>query len=203
VIKNRVVRKVSSGQSFIEFAIVLPLLLLLGLGVFEFGRAIHAKNIITNMSREGANLASRTSTAPQDIMDALAATAQPLKMSKTDSNKSFGMMYITKVSGKSDGNIEVVTQYKWIHPGSYQPPSRVANLTTCNPPWVNGVCTPSLRPLADLNVLHLNVCDLGGSSCSPPTDVKTAYAVEVFYNYQVIFRRIINYSPQIYSITIF
>ena len=51
------------------------------------------------MSREGANLASRSTTTPQYIMNALASTAQPLNMS------SNGMIYITQVSGTTDGKI--------------------------------------------------------------------------------------------------
>ena len=91
------------AQTIIELTIILVFVILpLTIGVFEFGRAIHAKNMIINMGREGANLASRTTEDPQDIMDILALTAQPLKMS------SNGMIYITKVAGKSDGNIEVV-----------------------------------------------------------------------------------------------
>jgi len=51
--------KKSDGAALVELAIILPVLLLLAFGVFELGRAIQAKNIITNMSREGANLAAR------------------------------------------------------------------------------------------------------------------------------------------------
>jgi hypothetical protein len=81
----------TAGQSAVELALVLPLLLILALGVFEFSRAIQANSIITNMSREGASLASRTSRDQQDIMNSLAYAAQPLTMD-TD-----GMMYLTEV----------------------------------------------------------------------------------------------------------
>ncbi|HWR59079.1 MAG TPA: TadE/TadG family type IV pilus assembly protein, partial [Thermodesulfovibrionales bacterium] len=135
--------KAPRGQSFIELAIVLPLLILLGLGVFEFSRMLYAKNAIINMSREGANLASRTLTAPQDIMNALASTApQSLNMSAN------GMIYITQVGGRADGNIEVITQYKWLLAGvSPIPASKVLGACT---PYVSGACTPNPRPLASL-----------------------------------------------------
>jgi Flp pilus assembly protein TadG len=83
-----------AGQSIVELALVLPLLLALVVGIFDLSRAIQANNIISNMSREGANLASRTprtSITYQEIMHSLAHTAQPLTM---DTN---GMMYITEV----------------------------------------------------------------------------------------------------------
>lgn len=188
------------GQSVLELALILPLILLLALGVFEFGRAIHAKNMIINMSREGANLASRTLRDPQYIMNALDSTSQPLKMS------SNGMMYITEVSGMSDGKIRVFKQYRWNnHPVTY-PPSRVPGVA-CTP-WVNDVCIPSpgdpnSRPEVDYSVLNLNMCDLGGAACPDSPSVQIAYTAEVFYDYQVIFSSIINYSPKMYSITVF
>jgi TadE-like protein len=196
--KNRFAINEPMGQSLIEVALVLPLLILLGFGVLEFSRMIYAKNTIINMSRECANLASRSTTPPQNIMNALASTApQSVGMS------SNGMIYITQVSGRADGKIEVVAQYKWLSAAvNPLPESKV--LGTCTP-YVNDTCTPNPRPLASLNALHLNLCDLGGSSCPPPNDVKTAYAAEVFDNYKPVFTKIgnINYSPQLYSITVF
>jgi len=67
----------SQGQSLIELAILLPLLLMLVFGVIDYARAIQFNNILVAMSREGANLASRTSALPQDIIRALNVTADP------------------------------------------------------------------------------------------------------------------------------
>jgi Flp pilus assembly protein TadG len=47
-----------SGQSLAEFAIVLVLLVLLVVGICEFGRAWNVYQIITNAAREGARLAA-------------------------------------------------------------------------------------------------------------------------------------------------
>lgn len=43
-----------SGASAVEFAIVLPLLMLLVFGIIEFGFALYRQAILTNASREGA-----------------------------------------------------------------------------------------------------------------------------------------------------
>ena len=43
-----------SGQSLIEFALVLPLLLLLVMGIFDLGRGIYYYSAIHNAAREGA-----------------------------------------------------------------------------------------------------------------------------------------------------
>jgi Flp pilus assembly protein TadG len=64
----------------IELALILPILLLLGFGGTELSHAILYNNMLINMSREGANLASRTTQSPQFIIDALNHTSAPLKM---------------------------------------------------------------------------------------------------------------------------
>jgi Flp pilus assembly protein TadG len=45
------------GQALIETALVLPLVLLVAVGIFEFGRAFQTWQILTNAAREGARLA--------------------------------------------------------------------------------------------------------------------------------------------------
>ncbi len=42
------------GQALVEFAMVLPLLLLLLVGLIEFGRAWNLHQVVTDASREGA-----------------------------------------------------------------------------------------------------------------------------------------------------
>lgn len=110
------------GAALVELAIVLPLLLILALGVFDFARAIHAKNMLTNMSREGANLASRSATANTDIMNTLAYTAQPLDM------RSNGMIYVTVVQGNPEnGSVvpRIISQSRWLNRSN--PQSRIGS----------------------------------------------------------------------------
>ena len=45
------------GQSLVEFALVLPIALILLLAVFDVGRAVFTYNTLTNAAREGARLA--------------------------------------------------------------------------------------------------------------------------------------------------
>lgn len=52
------IRNDSRGNAVIEFALVLPILLLVLFGITEFGRAIMTKNILHTASREGARLAA-------------------------------------------------------------------------------------------------------------------------------------------------
>jgi Flp pilus assembly protein TadG len=45
------------GTAIIETALTLPLLLLVSVGIFEFGRAYQTWQVITNAAREGARVA--------------------------------------------------------------------------------------------------------------------------------------------------
>jgi hypothetical protein len=50
----RMIPRNQRGTTVIEFAIILPLLLLVVFGIIEFGLLLFNKQIITNASREGA-----------------------------------------------------------------------------------------------------------------------------------------------------
>jgi Flp pilus assembly protein TadG len=64
----------SPAQALIEFAITLPLLILLVLGALDFGRMFYTKIVITNAAREGANyLAYFPEDANNGFADTLAA----------------------------------------------------------------------------------------------------------------------------------
>jgi Flp pilus assembly protein TadG len=58
-------RRNRCGQAIIEFALVLPLLLLVLLGITEFGRAFYTLNVLTQAAREGARLAAVGGTIAQ------------------------------------------------------------------------------------------------------------------------------------------
>lgn len=56
-IKSKKGRTNQKGQALVETALVLFLLLLLVLGIFEFGRAMYTKNTLVNAARAGARAA--------------------------------------------------------------------------------------------------------------------------------------------------
>jgi len=51
-------RRGDSGEALLEIALVLPILLLLSMGMLDFGRAFHAKNIVDQAAREAARVAA-------------------------------------------------------------------------------------------------------------------------------------------------
>lgn len=46
-----------AGQSLVELALILPILLIVVMGIFEFGRAWHTRQIVTDAARAGARRA--------------------------------------------------------------------------------------------------------------------------------------------------
>jgi Flp pilus assembly protein TadG len=55
---TRLHRQRSRGQSLAEFALVIPIFLLLMVSIFDLGRAVFAYNTVTNAAREGARFAA-------------------------------------------------------------------------------------------------------------------------------------------------
>jgi len=56
------------GQALLETALTLPLLLLVAVGIFEFGRAYQTWQVLTNAAREGARVAVLPNAAPADVV---------------------------------------------------------------------------------------------------------------------------------------
>jgi hypothetical protein len=178
-------RGASSGMAAVEFALVLPLLLLLVVCLVDIARAIQANMILLSLSREGANLAARGALPLKDgsqaIIGALASTAPPLDMNAR------GMIYITKIMGNKDksGAIRnvVLEQYRWDDraknlgwtSSNYRPASSVWN---CNNWGTDGSCkgipAPDAAPAVSLMEGALS-------------DGELIYAVESFYNFNMLF----------------
>lgn len=80
-------RRGERGQAVVEFAVVLPLLVLLLLGIMEFGRVIHSLLTIQNAAREGARLGITPDATDAEIearvrqaADTLEGSADPARL---------------------------------------------------------------------------------------------------------------------------
>lgn len=67
----------SDGQALVEFALLVPLLVLIVLGIIEFGRIWMTMNVLASAAREGARIAAVTSpdqarvqTAVENLLNA-------------------------------------------------------------------------------------------------------------------------------------
>jgi len=197
------------GVAAVEFALLLPLLLLLLFGMIDAARALQANIIMVNLGREGANLVARGGTGldsgAQDIMYALMASAPPLNVNKQ------GMIYITRVIGVVSGGTAksvVLDQYRWDDAtrklgfsytygyGASAPSSRVYGCTS----WNAGACTSvasNARPTTTVMNGQLD-------------DGEVVYVVETFYRYDMMLTgfaaggfALPTFGPDLYSFTVF
>jgi hypothetical protein len=120
-------RRVSGddGQALLEFALVVPVVLLLVLGVIETGYAVLDQHIVSKMTREGANLISR------DTSLADAAAAMRLMSSKpvnfTDGSSKVIFSVVKKVATVGAGNYNKAVLYQRYEYGSYSGSSILNN----------------------------------------------------------------------------
>jgi hypothetical protein len=80
------------GAALVEFALVLPVLLIMLLLILELGFFIQSRLIITNVSREGGSIASRELDLDQGILTLLEVSGHPLDLAGAD-----GRIYVTRI----------------------------------------------------------------------------------------------------------
>ena len=98
-------RRHQRGVAFTEFAVVFPLFLFVFIASIDIGRFIYFRQVVANLSREGASLASRGSTDAQAIA-AIEAADDPFDL------KTYGRVIVSTVTRKSasDGTPWVTAQ---------------------------------------------------------------------------------------------
>lgn len=193
------------GVAAVEFALLLPMLLMLLFGMIDAGRALQANIIMVNIGREGANLVARGSTqldtGSQDILYALMASAPPLNVNQQ------AMVYITRVMGVTSNGVSrsvVLDQYRWddakrnlgYRISGYLPASRVYGCAS----WNAGLCASvisSNRPSTSIMSGQLQ-------------DGELVYVVETFYRYDMLLAAPASaaldlpvFGPDLYSMTVF
>ena len=92
-----------NGLATVEFAFIVAVVALLVFGIIEFGSLIQAQAVVTNISREGGNLASRDIAVPDEVLDLLAESSSPLDF---PNNPTQYRIYITQVNSGEPGNPE-------------------------------------------------------------------------------------------------
>jgi Flp pilus assembly protein TadG len=72
------------GAALLETAVTLPLILLVSVAIFEFGRAYQTWQVLTNAAREGARVAILQGTTPDQIKSAVKTYADVGGLTVTD-----------------------------------------------------------------------------------------------------------------------
>ena len=106
----------SSGQALIEFAFVLPLLMLLVLGIVEIGYALLDQHMITKLTREGSNLISRD-TSIEDAYKAIKSmSTPPVNFTSGTSKIIFSVIRKVETAGAPNFN-RVILYQRYTSPG--------------------------------------------------------------------------------------
>jgi Flp pilus assembly protein TadG len=86
--------KSQKGQSLVEFALVLPVFVVILFGIMEFGRLWEVSNILTSAAREGARVAAvsepnieKAKAAAQTVLSAGSITTATITVSGPNSDK--------------------------------------------------------------------------------------------------------------------
>ena len=201
-------RRRAGGIAAVEFALWLPLLLLLVVALVDIARGVQANMILINLSREGANLASRgklqLSENAQVIIGQVAASGAPLEMNQR------GMIYVTRIMGLASNGVTrsiVLEQYRWddsvnnrgFRVSGYAP---VSKIWTCGS-WAGAVAGTCVVPTgANAPAVSL----MSGSLA----DGEVIYVVETFYKFNMVFAPFSlgsvstsTIGPDLYSMTVF
>lgn len=98
-----------SGQSLVEFSMVLPLLVVIVLGIAETGYALLEQHVVTKLSREGSNLISRDVT----LQDATSAMKN-MKTRPVDFDNGSRLIFsvVKKVATAGTPNFDKVILYQ-------------------------------------------------------------------------------------------
>jgi Flp pilus assembly protein TadG len=98
------------GAAAVEFALVLPLLLLVIGGVVDFGRALYTEIILTNAVREGARAAVMSTATLTQVKDRVVAGAPGFSAA----DLTVGMPLSCSVATPTNARVTVSTQFTWI-----------------------------------------------------------------------------------------
>jgi hypothetical protein len=158
------------GAALLELALLIPLLVVFAFGVIDLGRLIHARLVVTNVSREGGSLASRDlqlgTTQGTTLIDMLSSSAKPFDLSG-----SLGRIYVTKINAGRTLNNPFPYIFSRDSGGSYNVSSSIGG--------TNGQ-TPTGVPTTLYN--HL-IFERAPQSAA---DIAEITVVEVFYFYRPI-----------------
>ena len=154
------------GATLVELALLLPILVVMVLGIIDFGRLIHARLVITNVSREGGSIGSRANQqGNQQLITALQHSAAPFTISGAD-----GRIIITRISaGPNALNPQPFIDWRETG-GALDEPSRITGNVGQTP---GGLANPLFGRLQF-------------NTAQNDSDIAEVTIVEVFYLYRPI-----------------
>lgn len=106
-------RKAQRGTALIEFALVLPMLLIMTVAAVDFGRAFFVKNVVAQAAREGVRLRAVSSSA-----DSALVRDRVLQVANA-ANVTVSNLSITGPDPSRQVTVTVTAEFNWIFPGVF------------------------------------------------------------------------------------
>jgi Flp pilus assembly protein TadG len=101
------------GTALIEFALILPLLLVLTVAAVDFGRAFFAKNVLEQSAREGVRLLAVSSSADSALV------RQRVLNVANGGGVTVSSLVITDPDANRQVSVTVDGEFNWIFPGIF------------------------------------------------------------------------------------
>lgn len=102
-------RRGERGQSVVEFAVILPLLLVVVLGVVEVSYALMDQHVVTKLTREGSNLISRDASLGDAATVLKSMAGRPVNFD-TNSRVIFTVIRKGATTGTSNFGKDIIYQ---------------------------------------------------------------------------------------------
>jgi TadE-like protein len=100
----------ASGQSILEFGIMLPLVVVLVLGVTEMSWALLDQHVVTKLTREGSNLISRDTSLADAALAMRTMSTRPVDFTNSNSKLIFSVVLRVATTGSSNYNTNILYQ---------------------------------------------------------------------------------------------
>lgn len=127
----REVLKRRRGQAIVEFALVLPIFILILVGILEFGLVFHQYLVVTSASREGARVAALGGTDAEVVTMVNNATASINR----------GLLTVNVSPAQRVRGQSVTVQ--------------VTNRVPINAPLISAILTPNPYPVTGITVMRV------------------------------------------------
>ena len=105
-----------NGTAIVEFAIVLPILLLILMGIIEFSLILYDKAVLTNASREGARagIVSQSPRVPDEyIQDVVKKYCKDFLITFGADTLEYGDIVISRTGSSFGDDLTVTVTYRY------------------------------------------------------------------------------------------
>jgi len=99
------------GSTAVEFALILPILLMLLFGIIDFGRLLYTQEVLNTAVREGARLGIKMKTVPVSDQEIQAQVTTVLLASQLVDVANVTNVPIVRWAVGTSTNLQVVVQY--------------------------------------------------------------------------------------------